>query len=443
MKPGIQLLKPREVLALGPLNDRERRTLRPVVNTKDVYPYATVLPSEPDHVVYLAKPDDITRDTRAEEAVHWEFPDGLPHLREHLERYRPVLEHATAQRGEKRPWWTLHRPRADVLGPGAAGKWDPYCLTTRWGSGNRLVVGLAPARSSPASGLHLMRPTASDIGAPYLAALYNSSVYQEIVDSLPPGNLRGADLMNMGAPWLPDIADELQTDALEIANLVVQLVSEDAARFPRIPEALRSNVGLTDVPTEAWAPREGLLTTHGRRADVAWTTRVEVLRAPRQAIGAVSVSETLLGRLVEVSVKGSRAPQARIELADRAPAEAARSLAAVLRAAAERQLTAVELPSIIVPVDPNSFVKAFDDDRTALMTRVEAYRDRRSAIDAALLTALYKPRVYTSLRAGGRPSVGLGESDSVRGLAGPSCARADPSAGRCSSGSRCTPSARA
>jgi type I restriction-modification system DNA methylase subunit len=54
-KAGIQLLSRAEVTQLGSLNAAERSVVRRVVNTRDVYPYAVVLPEDASSVIYLAK----------------------------------------------------------------------------------------------------------------------------------------------------------------------------------------------------------------------------------------------------------------------------------------------------------------------------------------------------------------------------------------------------
>jgi hypothetical protein len=148
-RAGIQLLKPSEVAQLGPLNEKEQTIIRPVVNTRDVYPYATVLPDDASSIIYLSKPADIDPELSDEQAITGTpFPSGIPAIERHLNRFRALLEYKTRDRHERRPWWTLHRPRVNVVADSEADEtgWAPYCLTTRWGGGNRLVVGLPQPR---------------------------------------------------------------------------------------------------------------------------------------------------------------------------------------------------------------------------------------------------------------------------------------------------------
>ena len=191
-KAGIQLLTQHEVQALGTLTEAERHLVRRWINTRNaMFPYAVVLPDDCDSVIYLAKAaDEQTPGLTAEQVVRTTpFPDGHPHLQTHLLRFRSVLE-ATLSHNERRPWWTLHRPRTNVVGdasPDAEG-WAPFCVTDRWGPGGRLIAGVAPAYTAPASGLHVLRVADGSLPAAYLAAIYNSTLYQEMATTLPPGN---------------------------------------------------------------------------------------------------------------------------------------------------------------------------------------------------------------------------------------------------------------
>lgn len=54
-RSGVQLLNPSEVTALGALNDAERKALRTWVNSRDIFPYATVVGPNASKVIYLAK----------------------------------------------------------------------------------------------------------------------------------------------------------------------------------------------------------------------------------------------------------------------------------------------------------------------------------------------------------------------------------------------------
>lgn len=388
-KPGIQLLTSDDVSRLGELNDAERRVLRPVLNTRDVFPYAGVLPADADRVVYLAKPSDMDPGSPPDaDEIDARFPTGFPAIQRHLEQFRPVLEHATRDRGESRPWWTLHRPRYKIIGPGSQGAWEAYCVTTRWGGGGRLIVGLAPGRASPASGLHILRPRTPNVPAEYLTALYNSTVFQAIVDTLPPGNLRAEQLVAIGAPLLPSDVKSLCARAMDLAELVRDLVTYHAVRFPLLRETLRNDVTLRDLPTDVWSMTPGPPTSWGRLADVAWVREVAPLRSLRRSLGHARMSDSLFGRAVEMAVRGDDIVAVRVELDPSVPIEVHESVLAMLRGAAASGTIGAEVGDLLVPVDPLALVAEYDGNVDELTQRVDEYRRSRIAIDAVLESAL-------------------------------------------------------
>jgi N-6 DNA Methylase len=383
-KAGIQLLTSAEVASLGPLSDAERRTLRCVINTKGVYPYAAVIEADPDHVIYLWKPEAITRETGMVEAQEWPLPKEIPTLTSYLEQFRPILLEATRSRKERRPWWTLHRPRFDVIGPGSGERWEPFCLTTRWGGGDRLVVGLAPGGSSPASGLHIVRDGSSVHDAAVLAGIYNSSAYQAIVDSLPPGNLRAEDLLTIGTPKLEGPCRQtIAASSMELALLVHELVTQDGPRFPLLADRLRQDVTLPDPGLDAWCPAPGPVTLWGRLDEVNWA-RVQTVGYSAQKVGEVSALDSLLGRLVEVSAADGKHTAVRIEIDPDAPEEIGATLRALLSGAAQRRVSCGQVGELRVPVDPVELIELYRRDTGRLLERVERYRALRDTIDRAL-----------------------------------------------------------
>jgi N-6 DNA Methylase len=386
---GIQLLTSGEVAALGDLNETERGLLRPVVNTKDVYPYAAVLPDAPTYVIYLRKPDGIRSDEPLSVAQGIALPHGIPRLGAHLETFKAILQAAVVNRRERRPWWTLHRPRFDVIGPGSSERWEPYCLTTRWGGGNRLVVGLAPGGASPASGLHVLRGEDDPTDAALLAAIYNSSLLQTIVDSLPPGNLRAADIENIGAPALTGAARaDLVDAAMELAEVVSSLVKTWGARFPLLPDRLRSDVTLADPCVEVWTPAVGPSTTWGHLSQVAWTKQVTAFRSQGRPIGEVAARRSLFGNTVEVTAAGGSQAAVRVELEDDVGEPASNAIVALLRGAAELRLQCREVSTMAVPTDVEALIAAFARDRQECLACVERYRSIRSRVDDLLSEAL-------------------------------------------------------
>lgn len=390
-RAGIQLLTPSEVARLEPLNDRERASVRAVVNTKDIFPYAVVFPEDHTSVIYLAKPDGIEPTLSDEQVIAGTpFPDDMPTLQKHLSRFRPLLEQKTRDRGERRPWWSLHRPRADVLGDasGDGNGWAHYCLTTRWGGGGRLVVGLAPASSSPASGLHVIRPIGDVVPAAYLVALYNSTLYQEIATSLPPGQLRQEDLERIGLPHLDEHVGQIAALGASLATAVLRLVREHGPRFPGLADALRGNAALRDVPDDVWTPPEGPFNSWGKVPGLGWIRDISQHRAGTTALGDVRVEHDILGLRVVVSTRGTTRPAITVTLADPDANSAAQALASRLRATAGVAGKVRDVADVILPVDPDRLVSVFEADRQTLNREVGAYRRLREQVDTALTEAL-------------------------------------------------------
>ena len=376
-----------EAKGLGRLTKTEKDVARRIVNTRDVFPYAAVVPDDAARVLYLPKPDDIDPDLTDEQVrTSTPFPDNMPALEAHLAHFRSLLEQKARGWGERRPWWTVHRARADIVGDAGLTKsgWANYCLMSRWGGGGRIIVGRAPASTSPASGLHLLRPHDDVVPAAYLAALYNSTLYQEIADSLPPGQLRKAELERIGVPLRPDYVDILVDAAETLADLVTDLVRIHAQRFPLLAESLRGNVALTDTTTYAWSPAPGPKTQWRTLGQVTWLDELAKHRSAVAALGGVRVEENLLGHQVEVSVRGSERPAAVITLGTDCDEHIAEALAANLRAVAETGGKVRDLSDIPLPTDADALVKAYTENTKNLNTAVDEYRTQRALIDDTL-----------------------------------------------------------
>jgi hypothetical protein len=393
-RAGVQLLTPQEVAELGKLNDAEKGVLRRVVNTRDIYPYAVVLPDDPNQIIYLAKPAGIDKDLSDEQVITGTpFPDGLPRIEQHLTQFRSLLEAKNRSHGERRPWWTLHRPRVDAEQVKQGGNdWAEYCVVSRWGVGGRLIVGRAPAGTSPASGLHVLRTEQGVVSAAYLAALYNSSLYQEIAESLPPGMLRKAELERIGVPLRTDYKKALVDAADALAELVTELVRHHTPRFPLLAESLRGNVALPDPTIYAWQPEKGPKIQWGLIQDVQWVDNLATHRAGGTPLGDVHVVEDLFGDQLQITVKGSAQRAATITLKAGSGEEAARPLALALAAnvcaVAARGGQVRHLASISVPILSEDLVDKYAADRAALVACVTSYRNQRLLIDKTLAAML-------------------------------------------------------
>ncbi|KIP51305.1 hypothetical protein SD72_16180 [Leucobacter komagatae] len=385
-KHGIQLLTSSEVLDLGTLNSVEQAVLRKWVNTKDVYPYAVVLPDEPDSIIYLAKPTQPAAST-ADPVSGVPFPAGMPRIQSHLMHFKTLLEDNTTDRKERRPWWTLHRARETVIGNASADEhgWAPFCLTTRWGGGGKLVVGLAPGGSAPASGLHVLRPEGDLVPPAYLAALYNSDLYQEIALSLPPGQLRQADLERIGLPLLQaDAVESVSKSVYELARLVTTLVRQESLRFPRVLETLRSDVTLSADLKSSWLSETGASSLWGKLQEATWAT-TEAKRAAGTPLGDVSFSDDLLGQVVTIHVRNE--PQktaAEIHLAGHVTVAASEALAAAIRGLAFLGGKVRDLGELYVPIDPEVLSQQKAEDDSRLDALLEQYKTERTKIEEAL-----------------------------------------------------------
>lgn len=389
-RPGIQLLSATEVAHLGTLNDAEKKTLRTWVNTRDIYPYAVVVPNDAASVIYLPKPDGVALGAGIDPVSGITFPAGLPAIEKRLNNFRSFLEDNTRSKGERRPWWSLHRARADVVGDAApdAHGWAPFALTTRWGEGGRLVVGLAPANSAPASGLHILRPATGKASVAYLVGLYNSTIYQELAQSLPPGQLRQADLESIGVPFLSEQQANIEKNVYKLASIVPVLVNDSARLYPDLPAALRFDVSLDTFARDVWTPGELLDgMDSGTLESVKWAT-VGVNRLSGK-IGDVIRTHDLVGHVLSVQAKNdSTKTVAEIYLDDVVTDDAAEALAAMIRELGWRSLEARELKTLAVPVSALDLAALKKSSDTALDAKIAVYKQHRDAIDADIAAGL-------------------------------------------------------
>ncbi|MBT1598489.1 N-6 DNA methylase [Curtobacterium flaccumfaciens] len=388
-RPGVQLLSQDEVLALGQLNTDEDAALRRWVNTRDIYPYAVVLPTRGPRVVYLPKPA-VPSPLGTDPVSGVQFPAGLPKLQSRMELFRPFLEANTRSKNERRPWWSLHRARANVIlgsrSPGA--KWEKFALTTRWGEGGRLIVGLAPAGSAPASGLHMLRGADAEMDPAYLVGLYNSSMYQEVAESLPPGQLRQADLEALGVPWRSTISSDVSSCVLELADLVQEMVIQFGDRYPELPSLLKNDISLGSFDTAAWVPQwADSPDIMGTVSTVTWAD-VSVGRAQR-VIGEVVPSNDLLGKVLSVRERGEPGKQiAELHFEQAVDDSTVDAVQAMVRGLAVAGKAAKEIPALPVPISAARPALAKGEDDSDIRQRVARYRELRQEIDSILLSAL-------------------------------------------------------
>ncbi len=100
---GVFALTPEEVAGLG-LSERERDVLRPYHDLCDLGRYD--LAESPSRVLVYAT------------AQTWPEAGQYPTLRDHLARFRPILESRRETRLGRRAWWQLHWPRDEAIWQG-------------------------------------------------------------------------------------------------------------------------------------------------------------------------------------------------------------------------------------------------------------------------------------------------------------------------------------
>lgn len=368
-KAGIFAITKDEVAALGHLTREERQALRPIINTKDVMPYAAVLAPDAATMIYLPSPSGANRQ-------HAPFPANMPSLREHLSQFKPLLEAKIAQYGEDRPWWSLHRPRPGIVARDVSNQqWGEYCLTTRWGNGGRLVVGLPPRGTVPASGLHALLPP-SDVPAPYLCALFNSTVVQDLAETLPPGNLTAADIRELGLPLVSEIVEQVTQCGRRLGDLVAQLAQRWSDRYPTLRTSMCDEIAFEVLP-EPWLPKVGASAHWGTIASVGWTT-VSQAPAGSGAMKSVAVVESIFGW--DFTVEDAMGRGMHISLNDREPRMAEAFKRFLLGLAA----VGTKLPEITraaVPTEPDALAVALAADDDALEVLRSDYRRLREMID--------------------------------------------------------------
>jgi hypothetical protein len=384
-KPAIFVFNEADVASLGPLNAAEQRALRPMVNTKDVFPYASVVGDGASRLLYLARPP-AARGTAIERVQTAPFPSGMPKLEMHLRRFEPLLRAKVEGWRERRPWWSVHRPRLDSISQDeqATRGWSGYAVTTRWGGGGRLTAGLAPAGSVPASGLHTLYPS-SPASAAYLVGVLHSSPVQDLVDSLPPGEIRQSDLQALGVPWVPDLHDEVARRTLDLADLVQTLVTDSATGWPLIPDVLRSDAALSVVSLDTWLLPPLPVMSAGELRHVHWTTELRPSGPQSSRIRDVTVQRDLFG----VSVVAHGSPRGALSIVVQTDDDVALdAIIAVIRGQAACGRALRDLPTVLVPLTVDELVDRHAADSMTLLRRVEEYRRLRSEIEAIVLPVL-------------------------------------------------------
>jgi len=375
-KTGIFVLTGSELRELAPSGGKFTRAevehVRPVINTRDVFPYAAVLPPDPDQLIWLPGSHGGEND---------EFPANMPTLQTHLKLFKPLLEATVEGYRANRPWWSAHRPRLELVeGHLAEGSWADLAVTTRWGD-RKLVTGLAPAHSLPLSGLHAV--TGEDkTSAAYLVGLINSTPVQELAEALAPGSISQDDIEQLGLPQFGTATTEaIEERSRRLADTVHALIAEHGQPWPSLPDALREDITLSNSIFEAWAPA-GAKHGWGTLGSVAWTTVENVGRISGSA-ERTELSDDLLGRHLIVHFSHGRI---HIDVDDH-PAYDLRELLQALVVGAG-STTASKVLALPVPVSAQKLVDIWEQDHEGVTALIKRYRDLRSGVDAIVLNAL-------------------------------------------------------
>ncbi len=368
---GIFILDESEVAALGQLNQTESDHLKLFVNTADVFPYATLEPTTPNVIVYLPAPDGSMPGSP--------FPEGLPRIQQHLTRFKPLLENKVSEYGEDRPWWSLHRPRQEVVLKAPIDTvWADVALTRNWGGGSQLVVGLAPANSVPAQGLNAL--ISDSVSGAYLSGVLNCTAIQQLAETLPPGYLRISDFKELGIPQVgSEQQRQIEDSSLKLAGLVRKLAQMQS--FPTVTDCLLNDISIAEPPANAWKWNPPNLIGTTLAKDSSWLEFRSQGALGAQRISHVEISDTLLGLEVLVHGAGKNGPYVGLRIKEDSP-RLADAVAAQINGLADGFDGKLrDIASLQVPVNPSKHVEAWDRDVANLELDVADYRELRASID--------------------------------------------------------------
>lgn len=375
---GIFVLTRSELQSLGTLTQKEKDIIRPVINTKNLFPYAAVPPEDGDVVLYLDYPESV-REGQGK-ALHEDFPEDMTNVKDHLERFRPLLEEKvrTYSEEDKRPWWSIHRPKPQITSlDRERAEWADYCVTARWGVGETLLVGMAPSGSAPLSGIYSLL-TEDDVPGAYVCGVLNATAVQELAETLPPGVVRSKDLEEIGVPYVEEEEHRVVEATINLANLTWDMVRNQSHRFPTLPECLQTDIALAEIDYDIWVPAEGPPTEWGALEDLRWVDRIDTSGSISRKIKQVRVDHDLFG--LGVKAEHEAGGISTVYLAT--PSEdLAETVARYLRGAGAQGRKIREVKRLQAPIDSDSLVNAYQDDRTRLETSVEEYHELRSRID--------------------------------------------------------------
>jgi len=375
-KHGIFVLTDQETQGLGSLTEAERSALRVFVNTADVLPYAAVPAAGGNRLLYLAAADRNGRQAA--------FPQGMPAFQRHLSQFRPLLDRKVDQYGEDRPWWSLHRPRPEIVARAAGTGTARLRAHPELGRRRPTDSRARPPRLGPrVQGLNALLSPAGVPGA-YVSAVLNSTVVQQLALTLPPGYLRRADFQELGVPLgPPDTVQAVAALAVRLADTVRSLAAL-AGLFPGLLPALLDDIALANAPTALWRPADGPAATTGTVASVAWINELERRSVSTHRVRTVVIDDQTLHGLV-VTAHGPADSGARVSFALPAGEQAAaEAFAATLLGAPSASNRLRDLAALPVPIAPARLAAGHLADIARLVPLTVQYRTLRAEIDAHL-----------------------------------------------------------
>jgi hypothetical protein len=375
-KAGIFVLTAAETDTLrathGGFTPAEAEHLRPVINTRNVFPYGVVLPAEPSHLIWLPA---------AHGGPGGAFPADMPAFEAHLRRFKPLLEATVTKYKVNRPWWSAHNPRTHLVeGHPATGHWADLAVTARWGD-RKLVTALAPAQALPLSGLHAMTGQPGTTAA-YLVGLINSTPIQDLAAALAPGSVGQDDIEHLGLPQFgPDDTQAIERHVRSIADTVHALVTEHGRTWPLLPDTLRADITLAEDITHAWHPAPRAR-GWGTLNSVAWT-RITTTPRISGVVESTEITDTLLGRLLTLHFTRGTMHLEVDDHGDRDMRDLVRALVLGAGRAGPAQIRATP-----VPLQVDTLAALYGQDLTALRARIDRYRALRQEIDDIVTAAL-------------------------------------------------------
>ena len=354
------------------LTSAENDHVRAVINTRDVYPYACVLPTSPNRLIWLPT---------SHGGTNGEFPEDMPTLHQHLRQFKPLLESIVEGYRANRPWWSAHRARLELIeGHSGAGEWADFATMSRWGD-KKLLTGLAPIHSLPLSGLHAFTGS-GETSAAYLVGLINSTPVQELAEAIAPGSVSQKDIEELGLPQFSRaVAEAIETRVLSLANIVKALITRHSLVWPDIADSLREDMSLGRDVFDSWIPVASRR-NWGTLASVNWV-RIEGAGTVSGTVEGTELTDDLLGTHLVVNFSRGRI---RVDVDEHQAHDLRVLLQAMVRGLG--RATPPKVLAMPVPISADTLVADWQRNHEEVTMLIGHYQQLRNEIDAIVLDAL-------------------------------------------------------